>query len=87
MATQTKTVKQYLKNKRQTIAVPTVAETKTRRMEGLFDRMEHALWRISFLGGFSSPISSSGVQQLEFRYSSTLTPKEKVRLEADLMGL
>jgi hypothetical protein len=50
MATLTPTIKQYLKNQEQSIAVPTVAETKTRKMKGLFDRMEHALWRIALQG-------------------------------------
>jgi hypothetical protein len=87
MATLTQTIKQYLKNQEQTIAVPTVAETKTRKMRGLFDRMEHTLWRIVLQWGIAPLPTPSDCQQLEFLYSSTFTPKEKVRLEADLMGL
>lgn len=80
------TIKQYLKNQGQTIAAPVVKEPQPRRREGLFDRMEHALWSISFRWGVVSPPGLSDSQQPEFQYSRALTAREKACIDADLKG-
>jgi hypothetical protein len=87
MVTLTRTIDQYLKNKRQPIATPTLGEIKTRRKAGFRNRLASTLWKGSFQLGFWSPSGLAHFQQLEFRHSSVLTAREKVRLEADLKGL
>jgi hypothetical protein len=87
MVTLTRTIDQYLKNKGQPIATPTLGEIKTRRKEGFRNRLASALWKGSFQLGFWSPSGLAHSQQLEFRHSNVLTAREKVRLEADLKGL
>jgi hypothetical protein len=88
MVTLTRTIGQYLKNKGQSTAIPAVPETKAQNVEeGLLGRAGHAFWRIALQWGIAPLPALSDCRQLEFLYSSTLTPKEKVRLEADLKGL
>jgi hypothetical protein len=55
--------------------------------EGLLGRAGHALWRIALQWGIAPLPAFSDYQQPDFLYSSALTPREKVRLEADLKGL
>jgi hypothetical protein len=87
MVTLTRTIGQYLKNRGQPIATPTLREIKTRRKEGFRNRLASALWKGSFQLGFWSPSGFAHFQLLEFRHSNVLTAREKVRLEADLKGL
>jgi hypothetical protein len=79
MVTLSRTVGQYLKNKKQPIAIPA--------LEGFHNRLASAVWKMSFQLGFWSLPGFSDSQQLEFRHSSVLTAREKTRLEADLKGL
>jgi hypothetical protein len=87
MITLTQTIRQYLKTKGQPIATPVLGEIKARRREGFHNRLVSAVWKMSFQLGFWSPSGFAESQQLQFRHSSVLTAREKVRLEADLKGL
>jgi hypothetical protein len=88
MVTLSRTIGQYLKNKEQPIATPALGEIKVRKeKEGFHNRLAHALWKMSFQLGFWPLSGFSDSQQLEFRHSNALTPREKARLEADLKGL
>jgi hypothetical protein len=73
--------------KGQPIATPVLGEIKARRREGFHNRLVSAVWKMSFQLGFWSPSGFADSQQLQFRHSSVLTAREKVRLEADLKGL
>jgi hypothetical protein len=73
--------------KGQPIATPVLGEIKARRREGFHNRLVNAVWKMSFQLGFWSPSGFADSQQLQFRHSSVLTAREKVRLEADLKGL
>ena len=87
MVTLTQIISQYLKDKGQPIATPTPGEIEARRKAGFHNWLACALWRGAFQLGFWSPSGLADSQQLEFRYSSVLTTREKARLEADLKGL
>ena len=88
MVTLSWTIGQYLKNKGQPVATPMLGEIKVRKeKEGFHNRLAHAFWKMSFQLGFWPLSGFSDSQQLEFRHSSVLTAREKVRLEADLNGL
>jgi hypothetical protein len=87
MVTLSRTIGQHLKKKGQPIATPMLGEIKARRREGFHNRLASAVWKMSFQLGFWSPSGFSESQQLEFRHSSVLTAREKVRLEADLKAL